>query len=352
MHRFFYTKIIGIHFAEAKTIAHLIVLERLEPIRFASILIRVRENIIGFSSLSSYQSRIAMLFFKQQKRMLLLHKNNTRLLRSIFEKGTQLSPLPAYFKAKKVLLGNVATMQIENLRPNKNAKRILVYIHGGGFVIGSPKSYKGYVASLCQLSQASYAYIPDYRLAPEAKFPAAIDDVFAVWQEICQKYHGYEIVLGGDSAGGNLALALCIRARDMGVTLPQRVYLLSPWLDLTLTSMSHKKQDRHDPFLGTYFLARDFARHYVVEQDRKNPLISPLFANFKGLPSFYVQVGSKEVLLDDSRDFFRKATTQGVEVELDIWTGMWHAWTIVPFVPESQQALKKAGYWLGQRRDI
>ena len=299
--------------------------------------------------MSSYQSHIAMLLLKQQKRMLLLHKNNTQFLRSFFEKGTQFAPLPALFKAKKVQLGNVPTMQIDNLRPDKNPKRILVYIHGGGFVIGSPKSYKGYVASLCQSAQANFAYIPDYRLAPEARFPAAIDDVFAVWQDIVEKYQDYEIVLGGDSAGGNLALALCVRARDAGVALPQRVYLLSPWLDLTLTSPSHEKQDHRDPFLGTYFLERDFARHYVQERDRKSPQISPLFADFTGLPPFYVQVGSKEVLLDDSREFARKAKLQGVDVQLDIWTGMWHAWTVVPFVPESKTALKKAGYWLGQR---
>lgn len=299
---------------------------------------------------SSYQSHLAMLFFKQQKRMLLAHQNNTQLMRKIFEKGTQFSPLPAYFKAKKMTFADVPTMQIENLRPNKNSKRILVYIHGGGFVICSPKSYKAYVASLCQLSQASFAYIPDYRLAPEARFPAAIDDVFAVWQEISKQYQGYEIVLGGDSAGGNLALALCVRARDEDVALPERVYLLSPWLDLTLTSPSHKKQDHRDPFLGTYFLERDFAQHYIADQDRKNPLISPLFADFTGLPPFYVQVGSKEVLLDDSREFARKAKLQGVDVELDIWTGMWHAWTIVPFVPESKTALKKAGDWLGKRK--
>lgn len=296
--------------------------------------------------MSSYQSYIAMLLFKQQKRILLTHKNNTRLMRRIFETGTQLAPLPRFFETKEVQFNQVPVMQIDNLRKDKKGKRVLFYIHGGGFVIGTSKSYKGYVASLCQFAQAAHAFIPDYRLAPESKFPAAIDDVFAVWKVICQQYQDYEIVLGGDSAGGNLALALCIRARDANLPLPERVYLLSPWLDLTLSSMSHKKQDHRDPFLGTYFLERDFAQRYVAHQNRLNPLISPIFADFKGLPPFYVQVGSREVLLDDSREFARKAKTVGVDVDLDVWQGMWHAWTMVPFVPESRQALKKAGHWL------
>lgn len=294
----------------------------------------------------SPQARIAMLLFKQQKRMLLAHKNNTHFMRKLFEQGTRFSPVPSHIQTCMHQLEHIQMMQISNLKPNRNLNKILFYIHGGGFVIGSSNSYKAYVASLCKISEAEFAYLPDYRLAPEARFPNALNDVLEAWKYIIAKHPNHEIVLAGDSAGGNLALALCIQLRDLHLKMPTRVYLQSPWLDLTLTSLSHKKQDHRDPFLGTYFLERDFARHYVGNADRKDPFISPLFADFKDLPPFYVQVGSKEVLLDDSREFIKRAKEHGVDATLDIWTGMWHAWPIVPFVPESKKARIKAGQWL------
>ncbi|OTG84925.1 alpha/beta hydrolase [Acinetobacter sp. ANC 4648] len=294
----------------------------------------------------SSQAHIAMLLFKQQKRVLLAHKNNTYFMRKLFEYGTRFSPIPSHIQTSMQQLQDMQIMQISNLKPNRNQNKILFYIHGGGFVIGSAKSYKAYVASLCKISEAEFAYLPDYRLAPEARFPNALNDVLAAWKYVTEKHPNHEIVLAGDSAGGNLALALCIKLRDLNLKLPIRTYLQSPWLDLTLTSLSHKKQDHRDPFLGTYFLERDFARHYVGDADRKDPFISPLFADFTGLPPFYVQVGSKEVLLDDSREFIKRAKEYGVDATLDIWTGMWHAWPIVPFVPESKQARIKAGRWL------
>ena len=295
----------------------------------------------------SPQAYIAMFFFKQQKRVLLAHKNNTKFMRKLFEHGAQFSPLPSHIQTSMHQLENIQMMQINNLSIKKSKNKILFYIHGGGFVIGSSNSYKAYVASLCKLSNAEFAYLPVFRLAPEARFPNALNDVFDAWQYVSQKHPDHEIVLAGDSAGGNLSLALCIQLRDLKQKLPLLTYLQSPWLDLTLTSLSHQKQDRRDPFLGTYLLERDFARHYVGEMDRKNPLISPLFADFTGLTPFYVQVGSKEVLLDDSREFVKRAKAHGVDATLDIWTSMWHAWPIVPFVPESKKARIKAGQWLG-----
>ncbi|WP_228268435.1 alpha/beta hydrolase [Acinetobacter colistiniresistens] len=110
--------------------------------------------------------------------------------------------------------------------------------------------------------------------------------------------------------------------------------------------MSHTRQDKRDPFLGTYFLERDFARHYARDHIRNDPLLSPLYADFTGLPPLLVQVGSREVLLDDSREFAKRAEAANVSITLSIWTGMWHAWPQIPFVPESRQALQEAGQWL------
>ena len=136
----------------------------------------------------SPQARIAMLLFKQQKRMLLAHKNNTHFMRKLFEQGTRFSPVPSHIQTCMHQLEHIQMMQISNLKPNRNLNKILFYIHGGGFVIGSSNSYKAYVASLCKISEAEFAYLPDYRLAPEARFPNALNDVLEAWKYVIAKH--------------------------------------------------------------------------------------------------------------------------------------------------------------------
>ncbi|ENX34770.1 hypothetical protein F889_01407 [Acinetobacter colistiniresistens] len=294
----------------------------------------------------SLRAYTAITLFGWQKKLLLLHPNNTKLMRRIFEQGTRMAPIPSQLKFENSHIENLPILSIHNQSTNKVKGRILFYIHGGGFVIGSPHSYRAYVGTLCKLSKAEFAYLPDYRLAPEHPYPAALEDVLCAWQSLSDRFPAHEILLAGDSAGGNLALALGILLKDKQLNLPKKIYLQSPWLDLTLTSLSHTRQDKRDPFLGTYFLERDFARHYARDHIRSDPLLSPLYADFTGLPPLLVQVGSREVLLDDSREFAKRAQAAHVSITLSIWTGMWHAWPQIPFVPESRQALQEAGQWL------
>lgn len=294
----------------------------------------------------SLQAHAAMSFFHLQKRLLLLHPNNTQIMRGLFEHGTTLGALPSDLDIHHENIAGVPVDVMHNQRTDRIAGRVLFYIHGGGFVIGSPRSYQGFAGSLGKKAGAEQVWLPDYRRAPEARFPAALDDVLAVWEQLHTQQSEAEVLLAGDSAGGNLSLALCIAARDRGLPLPKRVYLQSPWLDLTLSSRSHARQDRRDPFLGTWFLERDFARHYAGATPRNHPLLSPLYADLQGLPPFLVQVGSREVLLDDSRHFVTRARAAGVDATIEVWRGMWHAWPQVPFVPESVAARRRAGSWL------
>ncbi|MFP5382817.1 MAG: alpha/beta hydrolase [Gammaproteobacteria bacterium] len=294
----------------------------------------------------SFQAHFAMTLFRLQKSLLLLHPDNTQFMRRLFEGGTRLAPSPPLLDVQQETMGSVQVEILENQRDDRIGGRVLFYIHGGGFVIGSPRSYRSFAGSLGQRAGAAQVWLPDYRRAPEAPFPAALDDVLAVWEQLHARHPDAEIVLGGDSAGGNLSVALCVAARDRGLPLPRRVYLQSPWLDLTLSSRSHARRDSLDPFLGTRFLERDFARHYASTTPRDHPLMSPLYADLRGLPPFLIQVGSREVLLDDSRHFVTRARAAGVDVTLEVWRGLWHAWPQVPFVPESLAARRKAGDWL------
>ena len=297
--------------------------------------------------MSSFQSHITSLFFKVNRQLFIAHKNNTRLIRNMHEVRAYLGFKPLKTVIRKFQVDHIPVMQIRNNHKSAD-NRIILYVHGGGFIIGSSKSYLPYTGGLCKQANAEAMYVPDYRLAPEAPFPAGLDDVFSVWEHLCLKYPDKELVLAGDSAGGNLALALCVKARDLKMRLPSRVYLQSPWLDLTLSiSTTVDRFAKRDPLLNRFFLERDFIPHYVGKgYSPDHPLISPLHADLKGLPPFYVQVGSKEVLLDDSRIFAKRAAEAGVKVMLEVGKGMFHVWPQIPFMPESKVARLRAARWL------
>jgi monoterpene epsilon-lactone hydrolase len=294
----------------------------------------------------SLRAHLAMQVFGAQKRALLAHPDNTRIMRRLFEGGTRLVPPPSRLDVMDARLNSVRTDRLVNRRIDRKKGTHLFYIHGGGFVVGSPRSHRAWAGRLGQRAGVESIWLPDYRLAPEHRFPAALDDVLSAWEALCGQYPDDRKVLAGDSAGGNLSVALCVAARDRGLPLPSAVYLQSPWLDLTLSSHSHDRQDGRDPFLGTFFLERDFARHYAHGTHRKHPLLSPLHAELHDLPPCLVQVGTREVLLDDSRHFVQKVREAGGQATLDVWRGLWHAWPQVPLVPESRQAMAQAGDWL------
>ena len=224
--------------------------------------------------------------------------------------------------------------------PASRKDHVLLYLHGGGYVLGSPKTHRCLTSQLAHLLKASVLVI-DYRMGPEDPFPAAIDDVLAAWSWMIdeQGFDPAHCTIAGDSAGGGLTAAFLIAARDKNIKLPACASLLSPWTDLTGESKTLETNAKTDPMVGKEGLT-NIAAFYLGDASAKDPLASPLFAELKGLPPLLVQVTSAEALYDDSRIFADNAKKAGVDVELQTWPGLVHVFQLFHFMlPEGQEAL-------------
>jgi acetyl esterase/lipase len=227
--------------------------------------------------------------------------------------------------------------------------RVMLYLHGGGYCIGSPQSHRALISQLANAAQAE-TFALDYRLAPEHPMPAAIEDVLAALAALnARGVPTEQILMAGDSAGGGLALAAALRLRDAGKPLPAALYLISPWVDLTLSGRAHKFRAASDPILTTQELT-DYADAYVGPKDRAGQDASPMFADMTGLPPMLIQVGSDEILLSDSETLQARAADQGVMAALEVWPGMIHVWHIFhTMLGSARDAIADAGLWMGRR---
>lgn len=224
-------------------------------------------------------------------------------------------------------------------------ERHILYLHGGGYVIGSPRSHIAMAARLALMARASTTVL-DYRLAPEHPYPAAVDDCVAAYRAIIADRDPSSVVIAGDSAGGGATLATLVALRDAGVELPGAAYLLSPWTDLTITGESTRTKASDDPMLQTPWL-QDFAAKYAGEQPLDLPGISPLFADLTGLPPMLVQAGSDEILLSDSTRLVEAARRAGVLVDFDVAPDMWHVFqAFAGMMPEATTALVEAAAFI------
>lgn len=226
--------------------------------------------------------------------------------------------------------------------PHSREERVILYLHGGGYVSGSPRSHRAVIAYLAHHAHAR-ALALDYRLAPEHPFPAALEDAWsAYWWLLCQGVKPEQIVVAGDSAGGGLTVALLLALRDAHVPLPAGGICLSPWLDLTFSGAT-LHANRLTDYLNRDVL-RTTAEMYLAGHDPCDPLVSPLFADLHGLPPLLVQAGGAEMLLDDGRRFAQRAQTAGVDVTFELWPGMVHVWHFTYlFEPKARQAVQSAG---------
>jgi len=239
---------------------------------------------------------------------------------------------------------NVVPVRAEGVRgewltPKRAAEdRVLLYLHGGAWVMGSPRTHRALVADLARRAGVR-ALSLDYRLAPEHPYPAALDDAVAGYEWLLAG--GIEpgrIVVAGDSAGGNLALALLLRLRDARTPLPAGAVLLSPVTDLGLGGASHVTRKALDPFFARTDL-RPFIASYVGARDLRDPYLSPLGADLGGLPPLLIHVGDHEVLLDDAVRLGERAREAGVEELTVVWPGMMHVFQIQSlFLPEARRA--------------
>ena len=229
------------------------------------------------------------------------------------------------------------------ITPSADPDRVLIFLHGGGYMAGSLDSHRHVVAEVGREAKVRTLAL-DYRLAPEHPFPAALDDAVAGYRFVLEQgIAPSRIVLAGESAGGGLALATLLRLREAGETLPACVWLSSPWVDLALSGGSLATKAAEDPLLQEPYLA-ELARAYLNGADPRDPLISPLYADLQGLPPMLIQVGSAETLLDDAVRLAGAAGSAGVSVTLQIWPAMIHAWHLFyPQLAEGRAALAEAG---------
>lgn len=243
-----------------------------------------------------------------------------------------------------VASARVADVPVEWIgAPDVNEDAVLLFLHGGGYVVGSPASHRHLVAGLSE-ETGLQALLVDYRLAPEDPFPAAVEDGVSVYAALLT--HGYEadqIVMAGDSAGGGLIIAMMLAVRDAGLPLPAAGVCLSPWTDLTGTAESLTTNAAVDPTVSKESLDF-FAGQYLAGENPEHPLASPIHCDLDGLPPLLIQVGSVETLLDDSVTLDAKARAAGVESTLEVWDEMIHVWhRYYPILQEAREANARVG---------
>ena len=226
----------------------------------------------------------------------------------------------------------------ESIVATPHPQRALLYLHGGGYVFGSVATYRRRALRLSYRCRAE-VILPDYRLAPEHPFPAALDDAQAAWQWLSSTTSARgPLFVAGDSAGGGLALSLMVRLRDAGARLPDGAVLLSPWTDLMLTGDSIDANAGRDCWLRRAQIAA-WAAMYAAGHAQHEPLISPLNANLRGLPPLLLLAGDREILLDDTLRLAERARAVGVPVDVLIGAGMQHDWPLtLPWLEESRRA--------------
>ena len=227
--------------------------------------------------------------------------------------------------------------------PASRPDRHVLFLHGGGYVTGSPAIYRHFTWRIATAVRAHVVAV-DYRLAPEHPFPAALNDVQAAYRWLLATMADpRRTAVMGDSAGGGLALALLLRLRDEGFDLPAAAIALSPWTDLALTGASLSLNAKSDPMLNAAE-ARLFADCYLAGVDPRNPYASPLYGNAAGLPPTLIQVGSDEILHDDAVRMAENLRAGGCGVEIEVWPRMPHGWHLfAPVLPEARKAIVNIG---------
>jgi epsilon-lactone hydrolase len=231
--------------------------------------------------------------------------------------------------------------------PGADRSRALMFFHGGGYCSGSIVSHRR-MASEAGRAGGVRALAVEYRLAPEHPFPAAHDDALTVWRRLRRDgYAAEQIAVGGDSAGGNLALTLALELKRSGEGMPACLWLVSPWTDLAMSGATLASKSAVDPLIHKDYLEELAKAFAPVGMDRNDPRLSPLYADLKGLPPMLIQVGSAETLLDDAVRLAAAAGEADVPATLEIWPHMIHAWPLWNAQLEpGRRALSQAGAFL------
>jgi len=267
--------------------------------------------------------------------------------RTQYERAEKAFPTPPDVKVEQVTAGTVPSEWLS--APGARADAAVLYLHGGGYVIGSPRSHRHLAAAIGRAASSS-VLLPDYRLAPECPYPAAVDDAVAAYRWLLGRAIApARIVIAGDSAGGGLTVATLLALRDAGVPLPAAGVCISPWVDLTCGGGSYTTRAAVDPIVTREGVGA-MATAYLAGKDPKTPVASPLFADLHGLPPLLIQVGDAEVLLDDAVLLAERARKAGVDATLDVWDAMIHVWHwFFPMLDEGQAAVDRIGEFVRDR---
>ena len=261
--------------------------------------------------------------------------------RAGFEQVASMFPVDADIKREVVSAGGVKAEWVR--APDADAGRAVLYLHGGGYVIGSINTHRSLAARLSRASGARVLVI-DYRLAPEHPHPAAVDDAVAAYRwMLAQGLKPARITVAGDSAGGGLTVATLLAIRDAKLPLPGAGACLSPWVDLEGIGESMTTKAGVDPIVQKTGLLQ-MAAAYLGGKDPRTPLAAPLYADLSGLPPLLIQVGTAETLLDDASRLAERARKAGVTVSYEPWESMIHVWHLfAPMLDEGQQAIDRIG---------
>ena len=264
---------------------------------------------------------------------------NIETARQGLEALSALTPVAQDIIVEKVEIEGIAAEWVT--APNAVEDRVFLYLHGGAYIMGSCNTHR-YLASKLSRSTAARVLVPEYRLAPEHPFPAAIEDAVSVYRWLLNSgVSSKNIVIGGDSAGGGLTLATLLSLKDAGDPLPALAVLLSPWTDMEGTGESMVTRAEVDPWLSPD-ATRLTPALYIRDLDPRHPLVSPIYADLTGLPSLLVHVGNDEILLSDAARLVDRARAAGVEVSFKVWDDMWHVFQTFA-IPEGQQAIDEIG---------
>ena len=286
----------------------------------------------------SWQGRIVRLYLNYQKATAIDHNAPVEALRKIVEDAARFGRFPKTLQSQTIHIDHIPAEWL--IPPEADERSAMLYLHGGGYALGSIKSHRATAGQLAEAGKIRTLII-GYRLAPEHPFPAALQDALLAYEWL--QRNGYEkIILAGDSAGAALALATVISLRSKQGLMPKLVICLSPWLDVESTGETLITNAKHDPMLKKDDLK--VCRYYIGQNDPHDPLISPLYADLTGFPPVVLLVGSDEILLSDSIQLAEKAKKAGVDVQIKIKQGMWHVFPFfAPFVPEATQAINEIG---------
>jgi acetyl esterase/lipase len=270
--------------------------------------------------------------------------------RAYFDSLSEQFPTSPDVKVEQATANDISAEWVE--APDVRQDAVILYLHGGGYIVGSPLSHRHLVAEIGRAARMRALAI-DYRLAPEHPCPAAVEDAVSAYRWLLDR--GIEprrIVIAGDSAGGGLTVATLVSLRDQNIRLPGAGVCISPWADLTMSAESYATKAAIDPMV-TRDQLQMMASAYLAGVDPKSPLASPVFADLRGLPPLLIQVGSDEVLLDDSLLLAARANSAGVDCTLEISEEMVHVWHFFhPMLKEGKEAIGRIAEFINSKSGV